>query len=561
MKQLTGLDATFLYMETPSTYGHVSGLSIYDRPSPDFDPLQEWRAQIERRLHLLEPLTRRLRNVPFNLDHPFWIEDPDFDLDFHVRHTAVPPPGGDRLVQDLVARIIARPLDRARPLWESYVIDGLAGDRFAILTKIHHATVDGASGVELLTIMLDTTPEGDDVTPPIVPPRRPEPVPSDAEVLGQAARTLARKPGRFLVLGARTMRSLGEASRNPVLRASGEQLRSGLRGPLGTVLNLGRDLPDVRDEVPEPLPRSAPASIFNASISPHRSFAYRSVSMDAIKAIKSTIGCTVNDVVMAVCAGGLRTYLERREALPDRPLVTMVPVSTRTGEETERWSNRVSAIFANLPTDEPDPLQRIRKVNNAMALAKGLHDALPADQLTEFADFPPPAVFARASRMATRFQLGNRATMPVNLTISNVPGPREPLYMAGAKLAHYVPVSTVAEGQGLNITVQSYCDTLDFGLVGCARLVPDIDVLLDDIVDEIEALAELVDIDVPVQLPPERIPGHDPKPAAKAAAKRAAKRATKKRAAKKTTKTQAAKKAAKRATKKQSATKAAKRTD
>jgi diacylglycerol O-acyltransferase / wax synthase len=556
MKQLTGLDATFLYMETPSTYGHVSGLSIYDRPTPDFDPLREWRAQLQRRLHLLEPLTRRLRNVPFNLDHPFWIEDPDFDLDFHVRHTAVPPPGGDQQVQDLVARIIARPLDRNRPLWESYVIDGLAGDRFAILTKIHHATVDGASGVELLTIMLDTTPEGDDVTVPPGGGRQPEPIPSDAEVLGRAARTLARKPGRFLVLGARTMRALGEASGNPVLRASGEQLRSGLRGPLGTVLNLGRDRPEVRDEAPQPLPSSAPSTVFNASISPHRSFAYRSVSMDAIKAIKGAIGCTVNDVVMAVCAGGLRTYLERRDALPDRPMVAMVPVSIRTGEEAERWSNRVSAIFADLPTDQADPLQRIRKVNNAMALAKGLHDALPADRLTEFADFPPPAVFARASRMATRFQLGNRTTMPVNITISNVPGPREPLYMAGARLAHYVPVSTVVEGQGLNITVQSYCDTLDFGLVGCARLVPDIGVLLDDIVDDIEALAELMDVDVPVQLAEGRNPGRNPVAAKKAPAKkRSSKKATAKKAAtkKKATKRKAASKkkaTRKRATKK-----------
>ena len=524
MKQLTGLDATFLYMETPSTYGHVSGLSIYDRPSADFDPLQAWRDQIQRRLHLLEPLTRRLRNVPFNLDHPFWIEDPDFDLDFHVRHTAVPRPGRDEQVQDLVARIIARPLDRSRPLWESYVIDGLAGDRFGILTKIHHATVDGASGVELLTIMLDTTPDGAEVPPPAAP-RTPEPVPSDAEVLGTAVRTLARKPGRFLVLGARTMRQLGEASGNPILRASGNQLREGLRGPLGTVLNLGRSLPEERDEVPQPLPSGAPSTIFNASISPHRSFAYRSVSMEAIKAIKGAIGCTVNDVVMAVCAGGLRTYLERHDALPDRPMVAMVPVSIRTGEEAERWSNRVSAIFADLPTDQADPLQRIRKVNNAMALAKGLHDALPADQLTEFADFPPPAVFARASRMATRFQLGNRATMPVNITISNVPGPREPLYMAGAKLAHYVPVSTVVEGQGLNITVQSYCDTLDFGLVGCARLVPDIGDLLDDIIDDIEALAELMEVGVPVQLAEGRTPGRGEQPAKKQATKRAAKKA------------------------------------
>jgi len=511
MKQLTGLDATFLYMETPSQYGHVSGLSIYDRPSPDFDPLAEWRAQIERRIDRLEPLTRRLRDVPLHLDHPFWIEDPDFDLDFHVRHTAVPPPGSDRQVQELVARIIARPLDRAKPLWESYVIEGLAGDRFGILTKIHHATVDGASGVELLTMMLDPTPDPEETELP--PPRTgrwsPEPVPSDAFMLGRAVRSLARKPARFLVLGARTARTVGAATGNPILRASGEQLREGLRGPLGNLLNVGRARPEERDEAPRPLPDRAPSTPFNASISPHRSFAYRSVSMDAVKAMKAAAGCTVNDVVMSVCAGGLRTYLERRDSLPDRPLVAMVPVSIRTGEEAERWTNRVSAIFASLPTDEADPLQRIARVNASMRAAKELHDALPAEQLTEFADFPPPAVFARASRMATRFQLGDRANMGVNLTISNVPGPRSPLHMAGARLAHYIPVSTIVEGQGLNITVQSYVDVLDIGLVGCARLLPDLHVLLDDIVADLEALAELLDVDEPVLLPAEREPGRD----------------------------------------------------
>ncbi|MFP5321279.1 MAG: WS/DGAT/MGAT family O-acyltransferase [Acidimicrobiia bacterium] len=509
MKQLTGLDATFLYMETPSQFGHVSGLSIYDRPSEDFDPLAAWRAQIERRLDLLEPLTRRLRDVPLDLDHPFWIEDPAFDLDFHVRHTAVPPPGSDRQVQELVARIIARPLDRSRPLWESYVIEGLAGDRFAILTKIHHATVDGASGVELLTMMLDPSPDPDETELPEPRAGRwtPEPVPSDAFMVGAAVRTIARKPGRFLVLGARTLRSVGEATRNPILRASGEQLRQGLRGPVGTLLNLGRSRPEERDEAPRPLPDRAPATPFNASISPHRSFTYRSVSMGAVKAIKAAAGCTVNDVVMSVCAGGLRSYLERRGALPDRPLVAMVPVSIRTGEEVERWTNRVSAIFANLPTDELDPLGRISRVNASMRAAKDLHDALPADQLTEFASFPPPAVFTRASRMATRFQLGDRANMGVNLTISNVPGPRAPLYMAGARLAHYIPVSTIVEGQGLNITVQSYVDVLDIGLVGCARLLPDLDDLLEDIVADLQALADLLEVDEPVLLPAEREPG------------------------------------------------------
>ena len=167
MKQLSGLDASFLYMETGSQFGHVSSVSVYERPDdPDYDPYTAWRGQIERRLHLLEPLRRRLRTVPFSLDHPFWIEDPDFDLDFHVRHNALPPPGADEQLAELTARIIGRPLDRSRPLWESYVIEGLPDDRFAILTKLHHATIDGASGAELLTMMLDSDPEGDYIEPP-----------------------------------------------------------------------------------------------------------------------------------------------------------------------------------------------------------------------------------------------------------------------------------------------------------------------------------------------------------------------------------------------------------
>ncbi len=490
MKQLSGVDANFLYMETESSFGHVSGLSIYERPDDDYEPFTAWRTQLERRLHLLEPLTRRLRNVPFNLDHPYWVEDPAFELDYHVRSTAVPPPGSDREVADLVARVIARPLDRTRPLWESYVIEGLSDNRFAVLTKIHHAAVDGALGAELLSMMLDVDPEGDEIDPP-AEPRHPEPLPSDAQMLVAASANLARKPGRLLLLTARTARTMGQATRNPVLAAAGNQLRDQLRGPLGAVLNRGRQRPAERDQLPDdaPLPASAPPTPFNRSITAHRSFAYRSVSLEAIKTIKSELGATVNDVVMAVCAGALRTYLGDRDVLPDRPLVAMVPVSIRTGEEADRWTNRVSGIFAGLPTDEPDPLERVRKVHQSMQQAKGLHDALPAEALTQFADFPPPAVFSRASRLATRFHTGNRFGSPVNLVISNVPGSRHPLYAAGARLLHYVPVSTIVEGQGLNITVQSYLDSLDFGLVGCADLIPDIWDLMDAIVDEVDQLA------------------------------------------------------------------------
>jgi WS/DGAT/MGAT family acyltransferase len=214
-----------------------------------------------------------------------------------------------------------------------------------------------------------------------------------------------------------------------------------------------------------------------------------------VKEVKNALGATVNDIVMAMCAGGLRRWLEDHEELPELPMVAMVPVSTRSGEEPERWTNRVSAIFATLPTDEPDPLLRVGRVHEAMLGAKGLFDAVPAEALTDFAQFPPPAVFARAMRTAMRLT-ASRFMPPVNVTISNVPGPREPLYTAGARLLHYYPVSTILDGQGLNITVQSYLDSLDFGLVACRELVPDLWDLVDAVVDDLGELAKAAGIDL-----------------------------------------------------------------
>ena len=220
--------------------------------------------------------------------------------------------------------------------------------------------------------------------------------------------------------------------------------------------------------------------------------------MDTVKAVKNALGATVNDVVMAVCAGGLRTWLLKHDALPDAPLVAMVPVSIRTGRETEKWTNRVSGLLAVLPTDEADPIGRVARVHDAMMSSKDLFNAIPAEALTDFAEFSPPAVFARATRMAARLRLGERLNPPANLVISNVPGPRFPLYAAGARLLHYYPVSTIVDGQGLNITVQSYMDTLDFGLVSCRELVPDLDNLADYILDDLAGLADAAGVEATI---------------------------------------------------------------
>ena len=290
MKRLTGLDATFLHIETSSQFGHVAGLSIFARPDvPDYQPYAAWRAQLEQRLHLLEPLRRRLAEVPFGLDHPFWIEDPDFDLDFHVRHAALSQSGSDHELASLVAQLISRPLDRRRPLWLSYVIEGLSDERFATLTIVHHATVDGASGVELLTLMLESDPNS---SPP-APPHddwTPDTAPTELQMLTRAAVSLVRKPGRAILLAARTAREIGTATRNPVLTAAANQVRQSLRGPLGSALNLGRRRPDERDTL-MPLPSLRPPRVpFNAPITPHRNFVFGSTCLATIKEIKSRAG-------------------------------------------------------------------------------------------------------------------------------------------------------------------------------------------------------------------------------------------------------------------------------
>lgn len=503
MRQLTGLDASFLYLETGSSFGHVSSMAIYSRTEddPDFSPFEACRAQIESRLPLLEPFRRRLVEVPFGLDHPWWIEDPDFDIDFHLRHIAIPPPGGPEQLGAQIARIIGRPMDRRRPLWEIYVLEGLASGDFAVLVKLHHATIDGASGAQLASILLDPEP-GTTVPGEFESPQWPtEPVPSEAEVLLRTAGQLAKRPVKLVRLQVRALRALADVTRNEGFNTMADIVARPIPGPVGGVVRRvlqgpgGRPARSADEDEPPPLPAaSAPPTPFNQSITPHRRFAFDSVPLDDIKRLKTALGCTVNDVVMAVCAGGLRRYLLDHDALPAEPLVAGIPVSIRTGSEDDPWTNRVSSIFSNLPTDLEEPLDRVKSVHAAMVAAKEQFDLLPADLIVEASNMIPAGLATRAARLATRFRLGDRMSMPVNLIISNVPGPREPLYMGTARLRHYYPVSTVVEGQGLNITVQSYCDTLDFGFVSCRELVPDLWTLLRYCIEEIDVLFDAAGI-------------------------------------------------------------------
>jgi WS/DGAT/MGAT family acyltransferase len=488
MKQLTALDASFLYMETANSFGHVSSLSVYERPDdPNFKPFDAFRARVQAVLPQLDPFRRRLVSVPFGLDHPYWVADPAFDLDFHLRHQALPAPGDDRQLADQVARIISRPMDRHRPLWEAYVFEGLADGGFAVLTKIHHATIDGASGVELLGILLETEPN----PPPeiSVDDWKPERVPSSAEMFNRTILGMIRRPEKTLRLQLGILRQLGEATRSKGVSS----MVSGLRR---TLLPARRGDAEA-DQAPALPARPAPRTSFNRTITPHRRIAFRPADLADIKALKTHLGATVNDVVMAVTAGALRRYLDELGELPTEPLVAMIPVSIRTGDEADRWTNRVSGLVAALPTNIADPIERVHAVHATMEQAKANFDLIPADVLVDLSALAPPALAMRAMRMASSMRIADRMNPPVNLVISNVPGPRQPLYMGGALLKHYYPVSTVVDGQGLNVTVMSYRDTLDIGLVACRELVPDLWHVVDLFVDAIDELFKATGIEQP----------------------------------------------------------------
>ncbi len=481
MRQLNGIDASFLNMETASVFGHVSSLNIFDPTGvPGGAGLEATKQIILERIEQLAPFRRRLVEVPLGLALPDWIEDPDFDIDFHVRHHAVPPPGSPEQLAEVVSRIVARPLDRARPLWELYVIEGVdEGRLIAQLTKVHHAAIDGAAGASMLAAILDVDPgfrpSG------VMGAWQPETPPTDDELLRITAREYLRRPEKFVRLSVRSARELAATTRSGGLRALADLIAQPMPGPLGSMMRerLRSQRGDDTDRAPALPPTTAPRTPWNRPITPHRRFAYTTIPLDDAKQVRRRFGCTFNDVVMAVCSGTLRRYLELHDALPEESLVAMVPVSVRNGTEDDQYQNRVSALFADLATNEADPARRLARVQQSMTAAKDNFAAIPAETLQDFTQFAPPAVAARAMRMYSRLRIADRLNPPFNLVISNVPGPGYPLYSAGAQLQHFYPVSALADGQGLNMTVQSYNGNLDFGFIACRELVPDLWVMVD----------------------------------------------------------------------------------
>jgi diacylglycerol O-acyltransferase / wax synthase len=476
MRQLRGLDAAFLAVDSPTAYGHVGSMSVLDPPihGPALG-LQRLTELVESRLHLAPPFRWRLAEVPFGLDQPYWIEDPHFDIEFHVRELALPSPGDHQQLATQAARLHARPLDRRRPLWEMYLVHGLKGGRQAVYTKVHHAAIDGVSGNDLLVALLDISPEPTEV--PTAAPWHPDHEPGAVQLLVRSAVTAARQPLRAARLSSELLRSL------PVLANSPARPRLPV---------IDRFLPRRRRNVVlSAPPLMAPHTPFNKTIGPHRRWDFGSLPLAEVKEIKNAAAVTVNDVVMALCAGALRTWLRDHDALPAGPLLVAVPVSVRTEEEKATAGNRVSSVIAPLPTHLSDPAERLGAVHEAMRAAKEQFNAMPADLLTDIAQFSMPALANQASRLAHRLRLLERIP-PFNLFISNVPGPTVDLYMCGARLDAVYPLSAIVDGQGLNITVLGSHGKLNFGILADRELVPDVDAMMTALVDELALLRKAV---------------------------------------------------------------------
>lgn len=466
MERLSGMDAAFLYLETEDAHMHVAMVGIYDvstmRDGYSFERL---RQHIADRLHVVPPFRRRLVEVPFQFHHPVWLEDPDFDLDHHVRRITCPQPGGRRELGQVASQIASVPLDRSRPLWEAWVIEGLKHDRVGFVVKVHHAAIDGASGAEIMTALYDLSPEAEPVEPVDVPAER---LPNELELFSYAAVSKLRRAWNVVPLVGRTVGSAANLVRN-------------IRNP---------------EAKHGGVPLTAPRTPFNRSIGPQRAVSFARVPLDETRAIKDALGVKVNDVILAICAGTLRRYLESLDALPDDPLLAVCPVSVRIEAEQGSQGNKVSAMFAQLPTHLEDPKARLAAICASTEGAKEDHNAIGARTLTDWAEWAAPKTFGLASRVYSSMNLADQHRPIHNLVISNVPGPPFPLYLAGAELVAAYPMGPIMDGAGLNITVLSYREHIDIGFLADAALVPDVwDVaaLAEPAFEELRQLAGTVD--------------------------------------------------------------------
>jgi WS/DGAT/MGAT family acyltransferase len=462
--RLTGLDASFLHLEDDSAHMHVGAVMIFEGAPPEHEDVVEG---IRSRLHLVPRYRQRLAFVPLGQGRPRWVDDPHFNLNYHVRHTALPEPGTEDQLKRLAGRVFSQRLDRDKPLWEMWVVEGLdGGDRFAVLSKTHHALVDGVSGIDIMSILFDTKPQPD--APPPAEEKRwlPAPTPSRAQLLAEALFERATVPAEI----ARGARALVRGPR----RIAGAAL--GSAAGVGSMVRAGLS--------------PAPKTPYNERIGPHRRFTWVRMQLADVKAIKNSLGGTVNDVMLATVAGALGRHLRRRGVdVRGLELKAMVPVSVRSEEARGALGNQVAAMMAPLPVGLEDPVERMERISDSMAHLKSGGQAVGAQVLTELTGFAPPNIMSQAARVVARQRM-------FNLVVTNVPGPQFALYMMGRKLEGLFPMVPLAPNQALGIAIMSYDGTINFGLVGDFDLMADLEDLADDLHASLAELAKAAGVEV-----------------------------------------------------------------
>jgi WS/DGAT/MGAT family acyltransferase len=459
MNRLSALDAYFLYLESPETPMHFGSLTIFGPAVASGERLFEsFRDHTVARFDLLPSYRRWPRAMPLAIDHPVWVDAHNLDLDYHIRHMALPRPGTMEQLRNLVAQLHMTLLDRRRPLWQYYLIEGLEDGGFAIYAKVHHADMDGVAGMETLPFIYDLSPDPPPIDAPTTRVARAE-SPDFPKLIGAAFADFVRQ-------GARLAGSLPAAARTVAKIAQ-------------------RPAKDVRYLID--VVRDTPKTIFNKSISGRRSFGTASVSLSEAKEVAKARGATINDIVLAICAGALRRYLIERRALPDAPLTAAVPASLR-GRDDSRLNNQVLFTLCKLATDRAEPLQRLAAVKASSQDAKGLFADVKEVLTTDISVIGAPIVVTGLARLVAMTGAADLLPAVANVVISNVPGPRKPIYFSGVAAVHYFPVSIPYHGLALNITVQSYLDNLEFGVVACRAAVPDAQLIASSLVEEFEAL-------------------------------------------------------------------------
>ena len=500
MDHLSSIDASFLHLETPETPMHVGSLMLFELPAGyEGDYYDDVKAQLAKRMHLARLFRRKLATMPFELADPVWIDDDDIDLDYHVRSVTLRKPGTMAQLETLIARLHSSLLDRSRPLWEVYVIEGLASGQVAYYSKAHHSGVDGKAGIEIAKVFYDVTPQAREVRPPR-PARAANAYQLGVAELLQAA--LANSATQYLKLG-KMLPQAAKAVGKTVLQFISTRKEK----PRGRSLGL----------------KTAPKTIFNVSITNQRSYGSLSVPLAELKTLGKQLGGTLNDVVMAMCSGALRKFLAERELLPAKSLIALVPVSLRDADDSSN-NNQVSAIRVDLATDLGDPAKRLQAICESSEASKELIGGLKSILGADLPILASPWLMSGLASLYGRSNLGARLPALGNVAISNVPGPAVPLYMAGARMVHFYPVSIPYHGVGLNITVQSYAGEMEFGITACHRVLsqPEVHEITQHLLSSLRELQRLVPAAAAETVAaPAAVPVRAAKPvAAKAPAKR-----------------------------------------